>query len=57
MRPPDKEYGKSKVGVWWWGEAGSVASFVSQRSVNSSPHSPAPFKVDQTFLTASRMNE
>lgn len=56
MRPPDKEQGKNEVGVWWWGEVGSEAAFVSHTYVNSSPQSPAPFKVDQTFLTAFRMN-
>lgn len=43
MRPPDKEYGKSEGGVWWRGEVGSEAAFVSGRSMNSSPQSPALF--------------
>lgn len=56
MRPPDKGYGESEMGVWWWGDVGSEAAFVSWRSMNSG-RVPSPFKVDQTFLTASRMND
>lgn len=35
MRPPDKGYGESEKGVWWRGDAGSEAVFVSWRSMKA----------------------
>lgn len=55
MRPPDKEYGKSEVGVWWVGRCGIRSRLCLLEIHEFEPQSPALFKVDQTFLTASRM--
>lgn len=48
MRPPDTGYGERGMGVWWWGDVGSEAVFVSWRSMNA-VRVPSPFKSGSDF--------